>query len=105
MHAGGSRSNSLQHHVSVQGAVLRSMCARVLLCTAATRQQQEEGVVFQQAHVQPWPSLHPLETDSQCPCCLMCRYGHNVWHSLVSVVSAVVVDCLLLGIAIATACW
>lgn len=37
--------------------------------------------------------------------CCACRYGHNVWHSLMSILSAVVIDCLVLGIAIATACW
>eukprot|EP00879_Flechtneria_rotunda_P032516 GHRR01035733.1.p1 GENE.GHRR01035733.1~~GHRR01035733.1.p1 ORF type:complete len:176 (+),score=30.00 GHRR01035733.1:30-530(+) len=32
-------------------------------------------------------------------------FGDNLWHSLLTIVSAVVVDCLLLGIAIATAGW
>jgi hypothetical protein len=32
-------------------------------------------------------------------------YGHSLWRSLASILSAVLVDCLLLGVAIATACW
>eukprot|EP00878_Enallax_costatus_P030192 GHUV01032853.1.p1 GENE.GHUV01032853.1~~GHUV01032853.1.p1 ORF type:complete len:305 (+),score=40.77 GHUV01032853.1:411-1325(+) len=32
-------------------------------------------------------------------------FGDNLWHSLLTILSAVVVDCLLLGIAIATAGW
>uniref|UniRef100_A0A383WCT6 UNC-50 family protein n=1 Tax=Tetradesmus obliquus TaxID=3088 RepID=A0A383WCT6_TETOB len=32
-------------------------------------------------------------------------YGDNLWHSLLTILSAVIVDCLLLGIAISTACW
>lgn len=32
-------------------------------------------------------------------------YGHSLWHSLLSIVSAVVVDFLLIGLAISSACW
>jgi hypothetical protein len=32
-------------------------------------------------------------------------YGHSVWHALLSVVSAVAVDFLLIGAAVASACW
>lgn len=33
------------------------------------------------------------------------RFGHSVWHSLATVLSAVLVDFLLLGVSVATACW
>jgi hypothetical protein len=32
-------------------------------------------------------------------------YGHSLWHSLLSIVSAVVVDFLIIGLAISSTCW
>jgi len=32
-------------------------------------------------------------------------YGHSLWHALLSIVSAVVVDFLLIGLAISSTCW
>jgi ABC-type anion transport system duplicated permease subunit len=47
-------------------------------------------------------------------CCLLlaaaaaaycATYGHSLWHSLLSIVSAVVVDFLVIGLAISSTCW
>lgn len=52
-----------------------------------------------------------MHQDANRPCiaCLSilacCRFGDTLWHSLMTILSAVVVDFLLLGFAIATACW
>lgn len=35
----------------------------------------------------------------------ICRFGNELWHSFVTVLSAVVVDFLLVGCGIATAGW
>ena len=34
-----------------------------------------------------------------------CRYGDNVWRAILGILSAVLVDFLLLGLIIATAGW
>ena len=34
-----------------------------------------------------------------------CRYGHELWHSILTVLSAVLMDFLMVGCAIATAGW
>lgn len=37
--------------------------------------------------------------------CAICRFGHELWHSLITILSAVVIDFLLVGCGIATAGW
>ena len=54
----------------------------------------------------------PLCTIRLCVCACAqsnlpqnCRYGHEIWHSILTVLSAVLMDFLLVGCAIATAGW
>lgn len=46
-----------------------------------------------------------VATDSPLLLFASYRYGDSLWHSLLTVLSAVVVDFLLLGCAVATAGW
>lgn len=51
----------------------------------------------------PAPLLHSMHFSSSID--PFCRFGHGLWRSVWSILSAVVLDFLLAGFAIATAGW